>query len=43
VAASSGTTSRNFAVPRRIVCQLVDEAYFAIGEGVGSGEDVDAG
>jgi 3-hydroxybutyryl-CoA dehydrogenase len=27
----------------RIVCQLVNEAWFAIGEGVGSGEDVDAG
>jgi 3-hydroxybutyryl-CoA dehydrogenase len=27
----------------RIVCQLVNEAYFAIGEGVGSREDVDAG
>ena len=27
----------------RIVCQLVNEAYFAIGEGVGSAEDVDAG
>lgn len=27
----------------RLVCQLVNEAYFAIGEGVGSAEDVDAG
>jgi 3-hydroxybutyryl-CoA dehydrogenase len=27
----------------RIVCQLVNEAAFAVGEGVGSGEDVDAG
>jgi 3-hydroxybutyryl-CoA dehydrogenase len=27
----------------RIVCQLVNEAWFAIGEGVGSEEDVDAG
>jgi 3-hydroxybutyryl-CoA dehydrogenase len=27
----------------RIVCQLVNEAWFAIGEGVGSAEDVDAG
>jgi 3-hydroxybutyryl-CoA dehydrogenase len=27
----------------RIACQLVNEAAFAIGEGVGSGEDVDAG
>jgi 3-hydroxybutyryl-CoA dehydrogenase len=27
----------------RIVCQLVNEACFAIGEGVGSAEDVDAG
>ena len=27
----------------RIVCQLVNEAWFAIGEGVGSREDVDAG
>ncbi len=27
----------------RIVCQLVNEASFAIGEGVGSPEDVDAG
>jgi len=27
----------------RIVAQLVNEAYFAIGEGVGSGADVDAG
>jgi 3-hydroxybutyryl-CoA dehydrogenase len=27
----------------RIVCQLVNEAAFAVGEGVGSPEDVDAG
>jgi 3-hydroxybutyryl-CoA dehydrogenase len=27
----------------RIVCQLVNEAFFAVGEGVGSEEDVDAG
>ena len=27
----------------RIVCQLVNEAAFAVGEGVGSAEDVDAG
>jgi 3-hydroxybutyryl-CoA dehydrogenase len=27
----------------RIVCQLVNEAWFAVGEGVGSPEDVDAG
>jgi 3-hydroxybutyryl-CoA dehydrogenase len=27
----------------RIVCQLVNEAWFAIGEGVGSEDDVDAG
>ena len=27
----------------RLVCQLVNEALFAIGEGVGSAEDVDAG
>jgi len=27
----------------RIVCQLVNEAAFAVGEGVGSGDDVDAG
>ena len=27
----------------RIVCQLVNEAAFAIGEGVGSPEDVDTG
>jgi 3-hydroxybutyryl-CoA dehydrogenase len=27
----------------RIVCQLVNEACFAVGEGVGSGGDVDAG
>jgi 3-hydroxybutyryl-CoA dehydrogenase len=27
----------------RIACQLVNEAHFAIGEGVGSAEDVDAG
>jgi 3-hydroxybutyryl-CoA dehydrogenase len=27
----------------RIVCQLVNEAAFAIGEGVGSAEDVDTG
>jgi 3-hydroxybutyryl-CoA dehydrogenase len=27
----------------RIVCQLVNEAYFAIGERVGTAEDVDAG
>jgi 3-hydroxybutyryl-CoA dehydrogenase len=27
----------------RVVCQLVNEAAFAIGEGVGSAEDVDAG
>lgn len=30
-------------VLERIVCQLVNEAYFAIGEGVGSPEDIDAG
>ena len=30
-------------VLRRIVCQLVNEAAFAIGEGVGSAADVDAG
>ena len=30
-------------VLRRIVCQLVNEAAFAIGEGVGSAEDVEAG
>jgi len=30
-------------VSGRIVCQLVNEAAFAIGEGVGSAEDVDAG
>ncbi len=27
----------------RIVCQLVNEALFAVGEGVGSAGDVDAG
>jgi 3-hydroxybutyryl-CoA dehydrogenase len=27
----------------RIVCQLVNEAFFAVGEGVGSEQDVDAG
>ncbi|MDQ6842644.1 MAG: 3-hydroxyacyl-CoA dehydrogenase NAD-binding domain-containing protein, partial [Actinomycetota bacterium] len=27
----------------RIVCQLVNEAAFALGEGIGSGEDIDAG
>jgi 3-hydroxybutyryl-CoA dehydrogenase len=27
----------------RIVCQLVNEAAFALGEGVGSGDDIDAG
>ena len=27
----------------RIVCQLVNEAAFAIGEGIGSAADVDAG
>ena len=27
----------------RIVCQLVNEAGFALGEGVGSAEDIDAG
>ena len=27
----------------RLVCQLVNEALFAVGEGVGSAEDVDAG
>jgi 3-hydroxybutyryl-CoA dehydrogenase len=27
----------------RIVCQLVNEAWFAVGEGVGSAEDVDTG
>jgi 3-hydroxybutyryl-CoA dehydrogenase len=31
------------AVIERIVCQLVNEAYFAMGEGVGSAEDIDAG
>ena len=30
-------------VLRRIVCQLVNEAAFAVGEGVGAAEDVDAG
>ena len=30
-------------VLRRIVCQVVNEAAFAVGEGVGSPEDVDAG
>jgi 3-hydroxybutyryl-CoA dehydrogenase len=27
----------------RIICQVVNEAAFALGEGVGSGEDIDAG
>ena len=27
----------------RIVCQLVNEACFALGEGVGAAEDIDAG
>jgi 3-hydroxybutyryl-CoA dehydrogenase len=27
----------------RVVCQLVNEAAFAIGEGVGAAEDVDTG
>jgi 3-hydroxybutyryl-CoA dehydrogenase len=27
----------------RIVCQVINEAAFALGEGVGSGEDIDAG
>ena len=27
----------------RIACQLVNEAWFAIGEGVGSAQDIDAG
>ena len=27
----------------RIVCQLVNEACFSLGEGVGSAEDIDAG
>ena len=27
----------------RIVCQVVNEAAFALGEGVGSAEDIDAG
>ena len=27
----------------RIVCQLVNEAAFALGEGVGAPEDIDAG
>jgi 3-hydroxybutyryl-CoA dehydrogenase len=30
-------------VLERIVCQLVNEACFALGEGVGSAEDIDAG
>ena len=30
-------------VLRRIVCHIVNEASFAIGEGVGSADDVDAG
>jgi 3-hydroxybutyryl-CoA dehydrogenase len=30
-------------IAERIVCQLVNEAYFALGEGVGSAEDIDAG
>jgi 3-hydroxybutyryl-CoA dehydrogenase len=27
----------------RIVCQVINEATFALGEGVGSAEDIDAG
>ena len=27
----------------RIVCQVVNEAAFALGEGVGSAEDIDVG
>jgi 3-hydroxybutyryl-CoA dehydrogenase len=30
-------------IAERIVCQLVNEACFALGEGVGSAEDIDAG
>ncbi|HEX5621101.1 MAG TPA: 3-hydroxyacyl-CoA dehydrogenase family protein [Solirubrobacteraceae bacterium] len=30
-------------IAERIVCQLVNEAYFALGEGVGTAEDIDAG
>jgi 3-hydroxybutyryl-CoA dehydrogenase len=30
-------------IAERIVCQLVNEAHFALGEGVGTAEDIDAG
>jgi 3-hydroxybutyryl-CoA dehydrogenase len=30
-------------IAERIVCQLVNEAYFGLGEGIGSAEDIDAG
>ena len=30
-------------IAEQIVCQLVNEAYFALGEGVGTAEDIDAG
>jgi 3-hydroxybutyryl-CoA dehydrogenase len=30
-------------IAERIVCQLVNEAYFALGEGIGTAEDIDAG
>ena len=39
----SGSRTRPGLVLGRIVCQLVNEAWFAVGEGVGSEEDVDAG
>ena len=37
------TTSPDDPVLERIVAQLVNEACFALGEGVGSAEDIDAG
>ena len=39
----SGSATAPGLVLGRIVCQLVNEAAFAVGEGVGSGADVDAG
>ena len=42
-ARSSGWATRPGLVLGRIVAQLVNEACFAVGEGVGSPADVDAG
>ena len=38
-----GSATRLAWCSARIVCQVVNEAAFALGEGVGSAEDIDAG